>query len=68
MASSLAFTVQFAATSFAFLRVVRAAGFLSPSWRVCAGPAGTVCPSEMPLEPLAGPEGLEDEQRLWCDR
>lgn len=71
--SSLPFTVEFAATSFAFF--VLACDFCSPSILgfdalalLCdfgfVGAAGTVCPSATPFEPSAGLEGFEEENRL----
>jgi len=63
MDSSLPFTVDFAATSFAFLLLARD-DFCSASGLDFCGAAGTVCPSAMPFEPSAGLEGFEEENRL----
>jgi hypothetical protein len=70
--SSLPFTVELTATSFAFF--VLACDFCSPSNLgfdafvllcdlVFVGAAGTVCPSATPFEPSAGLEGFDEENR-----
>jgi hypothetical protein len=62
-APSLPFTVLFATTSFAFLLPVLE-DFFSLSGLACGGLAGTSWPWATPLEPSAGLEGFEEENRL----
>jgi hypothetical protein len=67
IALSLPFTVQLAATSFAFFADFLE-GFFSPSREASAGEADNCPPSATPFDPPAGLDGFDDENRRWCVR